>query len=321
MPQCNGCLKDNINGFCTACETTLFDRSKVSAQLTFNWEDISKRIDGYPMGFSISGVQRKGFLGKPRGTELVPKIGVDEKSEYIVKPMLSRFNLPDQSPANEHLTMQIAKQIFGIKTAECAFMNFANGTPAYITRRFDYNESGEKLNQEDFVSVLNASDKYKSKTYQDVGEWLSPLNKIDLLRILIFNFITGNGDVHLKNISLLETADGDMMLSPSYDLMNTKIHLTDNLLALNLFKEMEQTGLPLGKIYTYSSADFFEFGKRLKIKESIITKTIDMFIAKEKDLPAMVDKSFLVADAKNLYKKIISENYKMFNKSICSQTK
>ncbi|PBQ34834.1 hypothetical protein CNR22_05815 [Sphingobacteriaceae bacterium] len=46
----------------------------------------------------------------------------------------------------------------------------------------------------------------KSKSYQDVGEWLSPLNKVDFLRILIFNFLTGNGDVHLKNISLLETA-------------------------------------------------------------------------------------------------------------------
>lgn len=312
MAQCNGCLKDNINGFCSSCETILFDRSKVTPQLTFNWEDISKRIDGQPMGFSISGVQRKGFIGKPRGTELVPKIGVDEKSQYIIKPMLSRFNLPDQSPANEHLTMQIAKQLFGIKTAECVFMNFANGAPAYITRRFDYNENGEKLNQEDFVSVLKAADKYKSKTYQDVGEWLSPLNKVDFLRILIFNFITGNGDVHLKNISLLETADGDMMLSPSYDLMNTKIHLTDNLLALNLFEELEQTSLPLGERYVYTSEDFIEFGRRLKIKDSIISKTIDMFNGKENELFAMVDKSFLSSDTKDLYKKSVVENYKKF---------
>ncbi|MDP3830139.1 MAG: HipA domain-containing protein, partial [Ignavibacteriaceae bacterium] len=217
MTQCNGCLKDNIKGFCSSCETILFDRSKVDPQLKFNWEDISKRIDGHPMGFSISGVQRKGFIGKPRGIELVPKMDVAEKSKYIIKPMLSRLNLPNQSPANEHVTMQIAKQLFSIKIAECAFMNFANGTPAYVTRRFDYNEYGEKLNQEDFVSVLKAADKYKSKTYQDVGEWLSPLNRVDFLRILIFNFLTGNGDVHLKNISLLETADGDMMLSPSYD--------------------------------------------------------------------------------------------------------
>jgi serine/threonine-protein kinase HipA len=315
MAQCNGCLKDNISGFCSSCEKILFNRSKVRPQLKFNWEDISKRIDGQPMGFSISGVQRKGFIGKPRGIVLVPKMDVDEKSQYIVKPLLSRFDIPDQSPANEHATMQIAKQLFGIKIAECAFMNFANGTPAYITRRFDYNDDGEKLNQEDFASVLKASDKYKSKTYQDVGEWLSPLNRIDLLRILIFNFLTGNGDVHLKNISLLETADGDMMLSPSYDLMNTKIHLTDNLLALNLFEELEQTSLPLGKIYSYMSEDFIKFGKRLNIKDSIVTKIIETFNKKENEILAMVDKSFLSNDAKNKYKKIVVANYKLFRQS------
>lgn len=315
MAQCNGCLKDNTTGFCSACETILFDRSKVSPQLKFNWEDISKRIDGQPMGFSISGVQRKGFIGKPRGAELVPKMDVDEKSLYIIKPMLSRFNFPDQSPANEHVTMQIAKQLFKIKIAECAFVTFANGTPAYITKRFDYDVNGEKLNQEDFASVLKATHKYTSKTYQDVGEWLSPLNRVDLLRILIFNFITGNGDVHLKNISLLETADGDMMLSPSYDLMNTKIHLADNLLALNLFEEFEQTSLPLGERYRYNSENFIEFGIRLKIKEKIISKIIDTFDKKESEILVMVDKSFLSNDAKNLYKTNVVENYKLFRQS------
>lgn len=315
MAQCNGCLKDNTSGFCSSCETILFDRSKVNPQLKFNWEDISKRIDGQPMGFSISGVQRKGFIGKPRGIELIPKTGVDEKSQYIIKPILSRFINPDQSPANEHVTMQIAKQLFGIKIAECAFMNFANGTPVYITKRFDYNDNGEKLNQEDFVSVLKAADKYKSKTYQDVGEWLSPLNRVDFLRILIFNFLTGNGDVHLKNISLLETADGDMMLSPSYDLMNTKIHLTDNLLALNLFEELEQTSLPLGEKYSYKIDDFIEFGKRLNIKDAIITKIINKFNEEESEISAMVDKSFLTDNAKKMYKNNVVENYKLFKQS------
>jgi serine/threonine-protein kinase HipA len=312
MAQCHGCLKDNTDGFCSSCRRILFDRSKVTPQLKFNWEDISKKIDGQPMGFSISGVQRKGFIGKPRGVELIPKMDVDETSQYIIKPMLSRFNLPDQSPANEHVTMQAAKQLFKIKIAECAFMNFENGTPAYVTRRFDYNVTGEKLNQEDFTSVLKTADKYTSKSYQTVGEWLGPLNRVDFLRILIFNFLTGNGDVHLKNISLLETADGDMMLSPSYDLMNTKIHLTDNLLALNLFTELEQTSLPLGQKYNYKSADFIEFGKRLSIHASLIKKIVDLFIQKESELLLMVDKSFLSDEAKTLYKNNVVANYKLF---------
>ncbi|MCF7807065.1 MAG: HipA domain-containing protein [Candidatus Marinimicrobia bacterium] len=310
MAQCNGCLKDNIDGFCSACETALFDRSKVSPQLTFNWEDISKRIDGQPMGFSVSGIQRKGFVGKPRGLELVPKLDVNAPSQYIIKPMLSQFDQALESPANEHVTMQMAKQLFGIRTAACAFMSFANGAPAYLTRRFDYNQDGEKLNQEDFASVLQADDKYKSKTYGDVGESLSPLDKINFLRILIFNFLTGNGDVHLKNISLLETADGDMMLSPAYDLMNTKLHLRDNLMALNLFKELEQTSLPLGEKYQYSLKDFVEFGRRLNIKKANIIRTIGQFNNKEHEMSAMIDRSFLSEAAKKLYTDNVLDNYR-----------
>ena len=113
----------------------------------------------------------------------------------------------------------------------------------------------------------------------------------------------------------METADGDMMLSPSYDLMNTKIHLTDNLLALNLFEELEQTSLPLGEKYSYKSKDFIEFGKRLKIKDSIITKIIDTFNKKENEVLAIIDKSFLSDDAKNLYKNNVVGNYKLFRQT------
>lgn len=312
MSQCHGCLKDNIKSFCSACEKLLFNRSKVSYKLTFNWNDISHRMDEEPMAFSVSGNERKAFISKPRGVKLFPKTDILDKSEYIIKPILSGLNLYDQSPANEHVTMQIAKQLFRIKTAECAYMNFADGTPAFVVKRFDFDSNEEKLNQENFESILEVTDKTIFKSYQDVGELLCPLNKVDLLRILIFNFIIGNGDFQLSDISLLETTDGDMVLSPSYDLMNTKIHLNDNLLALNLFKEQEQTTLSDGKKYMYSSTDFVELGKRLKIKVRIILKMIDTIKKKEKDLILMVDKSFLSDSAKDSYKNNIIKNYMLF---------
>ena len=195
MEHCFGCLKDDVKGFCSACEKKLFNRSKIKPQLNFNWEDISKVIDGYPAGFSISGVQTKGFIGKTTGTRLSPKLAEGENSIYIIKPLLSSFGFPSDSPANEHVSMQMAKQLFGIRTAECCFMRFANGTPAYVTRRFDYNKNEEKLNQEDFTSILevrknnSGSYKYDAKTYEDFGDVLSPLNKAELIRIMIFNFL------------------------------------------------------------------------------------------------------------------------------------
>jgi len=315
MEHCFGCLKDDIKGFCSSCEKRLFDRSKINPQLNFNWEDISKVIDGYPAGFSISGVQTKGFIGKVTGTELSPILAKGENSIYIIKPLLSRFDLPSDSSANEHLTMQMAKQLYGIRTAECCFMKFANGTPAYVTRRFDYNKDEEKLNQEDFASVLQAKKdnagkyKYIAKTYEDFGDVLSALNKVEFIRILIFNFLTGNGDAHLKNFSLLETSDGDMQLSPSYDLMNTKIHVSDSPIALNLFRELERTSLPRGQVYSYTMKDFIELGKRFGISERLLKKIAIGFEGTEDKMKGMINKSFLSDNAKNKYLEIVKKNF------------
>lgn len=315
MRHCFGCLKDNVEGFCSSCEKRLFDRSKINPQLTFNWEDISKVIDGYPKGFSISGIQAKGFIGKATGTELSPFLADGENSIYIIKPQLTRFDFPFDSPANEHVTMQMAKQIYGLRTAECCFMKFANGAPAYVTRRFDYNNNGDKLNQEDFASVLQAQKdregmyKYLARTYEDFGDVLSALNKAELIRILIFNFLTGNGDAHLKNFSLLESPDGDMQLSPSYDLMNTKIHLHDSAIALNLFRELERTNLPRGMNYDYKIDDFVRLGKRYGLNDRLLSKIVKELEGTEDKIREMVGKSFLSDQGKKRYLETVEKNF------------
>ncbi len=316
--NCNGCLKDNIDGFCSACETKLFDRSRVPSLLGFNWNDIQDRIMGQPAGFSISGVQPKGFIGRAKNNLLVPNRDIE--SMYIIKPFLdSRRDLHIDSPANEHLTMTMAHQLFNISTAKCGFVKFKNGEPAYLTRRFDRDKEGNALGQEDFVSVLNAvtsiSDhglyKYNSFTYEDVGNRLNPTDQIRFIRILIFNFLTGNGDVHLKNISLLESKDGDMLLSPSYDLMNTKLHINDPQIAMNLFKEMERTkqGL-LTTTYNYKISDFLELGKRIGVRARLLNPIEDEFRAAKDDMLLLVDKSFLSDTGKLKYKEVVEVHYK-----------
>jgi serine/threonine-protein kinase HipA len=313
MANCNGCLKENIEGFCTACETKLFDRSKVPAQLALNWHDIQDRIMGQPAAFSISGVQPKGFIGRDRNNLLAPNRDIE--SMYIIKPFLdSRRDLYTDSPANEHVTMTMANQLFNISTAKCGFVKFANGDPAYLTRRFDRDKEGNQLGQEDFVSVLNVTPgnndhglyKYNSFTYEDVGNRLNPTDRISFIRILIFNFLSGNGDVHLKNISLLESPDGDMLLSPAYDLMNTKLHINDPKIAMNLFKEMERTQQNLLSTgYDYKIADFLELGKRVGIRERILTGIEKEFIAAKAAMLLLIDKSFLSEAGKLKYKEVV----------------
>jgi serine/threonine-protein kinase HipA len=317
MANCNGCLKENINGFCSACETKLFDRSKVPSQLDFNWNDIQDRITGQPAGFSISGVQPKGFIGRDKNNLLAPNRNIE--SMYIIKPFIdSRRTLYLDSPANEHLTMIMADQLFNISTAKCGFVKFADGEPAYLTRRFDRDKKGNVLRQEDFVSVLNATPgindhglyKYNSFTYEDVGNRLNPTDQISFIRILVFNFLTGNGDVHLKNLSLLESADGDMLLSPSYDLMNTKLHINDPKIAMNLFKEMERTKQNvLTATYDYKIGDFLELGKRLGVRDRILLSIEKEFRAAIPGMLLLIDKSFLSDAGKLKYKEVVELHY------------
>ena len=322
MANCNGCLKKNINGFCSACETKLFDRSKVPTQLEFNWNDIQDRIIGQPAGFSISGVQPKGFIGRDKNNLLAPNRDIE--SMYIVKPFLdSRRTLYNDSPANEHLTMTMADQLFNISTAKCALVKFANGEPAYLTRRFDRDKEGNVLGQEDFVSILNAPPgtndhglyKYNSFAYEDVGNQLNPADQISFIRILVFNFLTGNGDVHLKNLSLLESVDGDMLLSPSYDLMNTKLHINDPKIAMNLFKEIERTKQNLlTATYDYKIGDFLELGKRIGVKDRLLLPIENEFRAAKSNMLLLVDKSFLSDAGKLKYKEVVELHHsQLFN--------
>ena len=313
MTNCNGCLKDNVDGFCSACETKLFDRSKVPGQLRFNWNDIQDRIIGEPAGFSISGVQPKGFVGRDKNNLLAPNRDIE--SMYIIKPFLdSRRTLYIDSPANEHLTMTMANQLFSISTAKCGLVKFANGEPAYLTRRFDRDKKGNVLGQEDFVSVLNATPgtndhglyKYNSFTYEDVGNRLNPTDQIRFIRILIFNFLTGNGDVHLKNLSLLESADGDMLLSPSYDLMNTKLHIDDPQTAMNLFKETERTKQKLlTATYDYKIRDFIELGERIGVRNRLLLPIEEEFRTAKANMLLLVNKSFLSDAGKLKYNEVV----------------
>ncbi len=135
--------------------------------------------------------------------------------------------------------MQIASQVYGIKTAANALIFFGDGTPAYITKRFDLKEDGTKWGVEDFASLAgktkdNFGVNYKYEfSYEEMGELIKlyvPTWRIELEKyytLLIFNYLYSNGDAHLKNFSLIETVKGDYVLSPAYDLINTRLHVED----------------------------------------------------------------------------------------------
>ena len=245
--RCPGTLAEGFTTYSRTCLKRVFNGSKVnhvlpyaSLQSNHNSED---SFEENATRMSISGVQEKFSIIQLKNKIRLTKEG--EQGTHILKPIPSVSKNADQMPANEHLTMQIAQQVFGIETAENALIFFGNDDPAYITKRFDVVPGGLKLAQEDFASLAGKSPQTHGTDYKYLGSYWDlfelmrenlPSYKVEslkLFKLLVFNYLFSNGDAHLKNFSIIETPQGDFKLSPAYDLLNSRIHIDDKDFALD----------------------------------------------------------------------------------------
>jgi serine/threonine-protein kinase HipA len=309
IKNCPGTLTDGFDTYSRACLNKVFQGKKVSPILPYEspssnpetdelFEDNQKRM-------SISGVQEKfSVLLKKNKLRLIQE---GERGEYILKPIPSTGKHPDQMPANEHLTMQIASQVYNIDTAANALIFFKNGAAAYITKRFDIKEDGSKLAQDDFASIAGRTPQTHGAHYKYLGNYLElfqlmktyvPAYIIEapkLFKILIFNYLFSNGDAHFKNFSLLETPMGDYRLSPAYDLLNSRIHIEDNDFALEyglLPKNLSQGNMQHQFITLAQQAGIME-----KVAKNILTTMQSQTLIVEK----LIHASFLSENIKRNY--------------------
>ena len=225
----------DADGFTPSARTRLLgSRKRLAHRLSFTRAEVIRYRAEVADWMSISGVQDKVSLRYEKG-ELVP---TDQNGEFILKP-IPGTPLPqhtDQVPANEHLTMQIATQVFGIDTAANALVTLADGEPAYLTRRFDRRD-GVKVDMEDFCALAEQSPETHGRNYKYDGSYerigqlarrFCPAYRVEsekLFQRVLFCYAYGNGDAHLKNFSLFTSADGDPVFTPAYDLINTTLHL------------------------------------------------------------------------------------------------
>ena len=155
IKYCPGTLAEGYETYSTTCLRRVFDGRKVNHILPYDSPASNEATDELFVEnrkrISISGVQEKfSVLLEKNKLRLINE---GEQGTYILKPIPGAGKNPDQMPANEHLTMQIARQVFDIETAENALIFFKDGTPAYITKRFDVKKGGGKLAKEDFASL------------------------------------------------------------------------------------------------------------------------------------------------------------------------
>lgn len=244
---CPGTLAPGYDTYSKNCLKRVFDGKRVSHILSYGSpatnQDTDELFEENRKRISISGVQEKFSVTLDKNKLRLIEEG--EQGTYILKPIPSTGRRPDQMPANEHLTMQIARQVYGIETAENALIFFADGAQAYITKRFDRLPDGRKRGQDDFASLAGRTPQTHGEHYKYLGNYLAifelmqkyvPAYTVEspkLLRTVMFNYLFSNGDAHFKNFSLLETDQGDYRLSPAYDLLNSRMHIGDKDFALD----------------------------------------------------------------------------------------
>jgi serine/threonine-protein kinase HipA len=309
IQYCPGTLAEGFNSYSRTCLNRVFQGKKVHHVLPYDspasnpeanelFEENRKRM-------SISGVQEK-FLVLLEKNKL-RLINEGERGAYILKPIPSAGRKSDQMPANEHLTMQIARQVYGIETAENALIFFKDGSSAYITKRFDVNEDGTKLAQDDFASLAGRTPQTHGEHYKYLGSYLElfqlmqqylPAYKLEapkLLKILVFNYLFSNGDAHFKNFSLLETPMGDFRLSPAYDLLNSRIHIEDKEFALD--DGLLPRNLGHGKI----SRQFAILAEQAGISRKNFNDIMALMLSKSDKVEKLTAASFLTDTTKRNY--------------------
>ncbi len=316
IQYCPGTLAEGFSTYSPTCVRRLFNGKKVSHILSYDppqqSEEVAEQFMENRTRIFISGVQEKLSFVLEKKVLRLTKVG--EQGTYILKPIPRDLRNVDQVPANEHLTMQIARQVYGINTAENAMIFFKNGDPAYITKRFDVRNDNTKWGKEDFASLAgktkdNAGDNFRYEySYEEIGLLVQkyvPSWKIEIEKffaVVIFNYLFSNGDAHLKNFSLLENANGDYLLSPFYDLVNTRIHVNDTDFALSKGLFTDGFRSPSYKRTNHpSGTDFSEFGRRIGMSDKRIEKLIRPFLEKQNVIETLIARSFLNDAGKRAY--------------------
>jgi serine/threonine-protein kinase HipA len=269
-----------------------------------NLKDYAKKIIG--SNTAITGVQPKLSLWLEKSKNNIRFTIVDTKSNYIIKPQSETYK---SLPENEDLCMHLAEE-FGIKTAKHSLIKLPSEKLAYITKRFDRIDEN-KLTCEDLCQLSETLTEHKYRgSYEKVGKTIkmyssqSGLDALNYFQLVIFSFITGNSDMHLKNFSMLETTDKKFILSPAYDLVSTFLVIQN---------ETEQLSLTLnGKKNRLKKSDFDEFAKSLTLTEKQKEYVYKSFSKKLENAIWWIENSFLSDEQKEKFQQIITYRSKYF---------
>lgn len=302
MCKCLYCyqeLKEGQKDFHPSCARKLFGTRDVPL-LEYRHEDLDRLAEQVIRAqTSLTGVQPKLSLNlsKHEGCSRLTIVGL--WGDYIFKPQTEDY---PQLPENEDLTMHLAEAA-KISVVPHSLIRLADGRLGYITKRIDRTKAGEKIDMEDMCQLTLHPTEYKYKgSYEQIAKAIvqySGTPKLDIanyMQLLLFCFVTGNNDMHLKNFSLYRPAN-DYQLTPAYDLLNVAI--------VNP-KGNEELALSLsGRKSRLDLDDFLNAAKTMGLEDVVVLRLVASL---QKALPqwqTLIRNSFLEKEMKGRYEELV----------------
>ncbi len=305
MNSCWFCYKDAQNAqYHPVCAKKFFGTPEVPTLQLDNAliESLAKQTVNQRI--AVTGVQPKLSLTlqKEKGRSRLTIVGL--WGEFILKPQHRGYTM---MPETEDLTMHLAG-LFKIPVCDHTLLQASDGTMVYIARRFD-RVNGKKIHIEDLcqLSEFLTENKYKS-SYEKAGKLLANychkgLDLLNYFELVLFSYLCGNNDMHLKNFSLMHQPEG-ILLSPAYDLLN--VNLINS-------KDEEELALTLnGKKTKLKLTDFKALAENLRISEKVYYNSFKLFNSKNQEVMDLIDRSFLNKKMKKGYKEIWMKKQEVF---------
>jgi serine/threonine-protein kinase HipA len=285
-----------------ACCKKLFGSTKPPA-FPYAWEELNKLAEQIVrQHITVPGVQPKLSMHLEKGGTRDSRLTlVGLEGGYILKPPVTEY---PEMPELEHLTMRMAG-CFGISTAACGLLALKNGQLAYITKRMD-RMGGNRLHMEDMCQLTDRLTERKySGSMEQVGKVIlrhcdnALFDALRFFEVALFCFLTGNSDMHLKNFSLLYEPGGAVGLSPAYDLLPTRLLLSE---------DTEEFALTInGRKKRLGRDDFERLAESLSLNEKQVSNVFNRFDAHLKDALVLLDAGLCSSSMKNQYTALILE--------------
>ncbi len=308
MEKCLYCyqsLKESEKDFHPACAKKMFGTAQ-SPIINFDLkqlEELARQI--IIKSVAVTGVQPKLSLDLEKHKGELSRLTIAGlNGEYILKPSSKEYA---ELPENEDVTMHLA-ELVKIKTAKHTLIRLHSGELAYLTKRFD-RKNGKKIAVEDFCQLSEnlTEHKYRS-SIEKIGKLTHQYTANKgfeaqrLFELVLFSYLTGNTDMHLKNFSLIENNLGEYEFSPAYDLLNTTLVISD---------DNEESALTInGKKNRLKLNDFDVLAESLKINEKSLQAIYGRF---HKVLPkwiVFIQQSFLTKEMQEGYINLITKRNK-----------